>query len=139
TMIRHGVEELGPPTGVMRIHEKRSKAEQLLDWLVERARHHRDWENEEAEARIADLVRRRGRDFLDSWERIVDKARKGAAERIYSGLDDVKDEGKALMYTATDDPPDDHDARQFEAPTSMRDVEPSVPVWLRFAHLDERT
>lgn len=139
TMIRHGVEELGPPTGVMRIHENRSKAEQLLDWLVERARHHRDWENEEAEARIADLVRRRGRDFLDSWERIVDKARKGAAERIYSGLDNVKDEGKALMYTATDEPPDDHDARQFEAPTSMRDVEPSVPVWLRFAHLDERT
>ena len=51
----------------------------------------------------------------------------------------MKHEGKALMYTATDDPPDDHDARQFEAPTSMRDVEPSVHVWLRFAQLDERT
>ena len=138
TMIRHGVEELEPPAGVMRIHEQRSKAEQLLDWLVDRARHHRDQEKD-AEERIADLVRRRGRDFLDSWERIVDKAKKGAAERIYSGLDNVKDEGKALMYTATDEPPHDHDARQFEAPTSMRDVEPSVPVWLRFAQLDERS
>ncbi len=138
TMIRHGIEELEPPTGVMHLHAHRSQAELLLDWLVDRARRHRD-QGKDAEERIADLVRRRGRDFLDSWERIVDKAKKGAAERIYSGLDHVKDEGKALMYTATDDPPDDHDARQFEAPTSMRDVEPSVPVWLRFAQLDERT
>ena len=123
----------------MKIHDERPHAEQLLDWLVARARHHRDWHDKEAEERIADLVRRRGRDFLDSWERIVDKARKGSAERVYSDLDRVKHQGKALMYTATDEPPDDHDARQFEAPTSMRDVEPSVHVWLRFAQLDERT
>jgi hypothetical protein len=139
TMIRHGIEELEPPTGVMHLHAQRSKAEQLLDWLVDRARHHRDWQDKEAEERIADLVRRRGRDFLDSWERIVDKARAGGSERVYSALDHVKDEGLALMYTAVDEPPHDHDARQFEAPTSMRDVEPSVPVWLRFAPLDERT
>src|SRR5690606_37755861 len=107
------------------------------------ARHHRDWHDEEAEDRIADLVRRRGRDFLDSWERIIDKAKHpvqgGAAVRVYSDLDKVKHEGKALMYTATDEPPADHDAKQFEAPMSMRDVEPSVHVWLRLAQLDERT
>ncbi len=139
TMIRHGIAELEPPTGVMKIHPERPNAERLLDWLVNRARHHRDWHDKEAEERIADLVRRRGRDFLDSWERIIDKAQKGGADRVYSDLDRVKHEGKALMYTATDDPPDDHDAKQFEAPTSMRDVEPSVHVWLRFAQLDERT
>jgi hypothetical protein len=43
------------------------------------------------------------------------------------------------MYTANDEAPHDHDAKQFEAPTSMRDVEPSVHVWLRFAQLDERS
>ena len=140
TMIRHGVPELQSPTGVMNIHAKRPRAEQLLDWLVRRARRHRcDWHDTEAEERVADLVRRRGRDFLDSWERIIDKATRGGAVRVYSNLDRVKHEGKALMYTATEDPPDDHDARQFEAPTSMRDVEPSVHVWLRFAQLDERT
>ncbi|MCB9591142.1 MAG: DNA/RNA helicase [Sandaracinaceae bacterium] len=139
TMIRHGIEELEPPAGVMNIHAQRSEAERLLSWIVDRARHHRDWQDKEAEERIADLVRRRGRDFLDSWERVIDKARTGGADRVYSKLDRVPDEGKALMYTAVDEPPDDHDAKQFEAPTSMRDVEPSVPVWLRFAHLDERT
>ncbi len=139
TMIRHGIEELEPPTGVMKIHGERAKAEEILTWLIYRARHHRDWHDKDAEDRIADLVRQRGRDFLDSWERIVDKATAGAAARIYSGLDRVKDEGKPLMYTANDDRPDDHDARQFEAPTSMRDVEPSVSVWLRYKQLDERT
>ena len=38
-----------------------------------------------------------------------------------------------------DDPPDDHDARSFQVPTSMRDVEPGVHVWLRFKQLDERS
>lgn len=139
TMIRHGIDELEPPGGVMEIHAQRARAEQLLEWLIKRARHHRDWHDEEAEDRIADLVRRRGRDFLDSWERIIDKATKGGADRVYSKLDRVPHEGKALMYTATDEPPPDHDAKQFEAPMSMRDVEPSVHVWLRFAQLDERS
>jgi len=138
TMLRHGIAALEPPAGVMEIHPNRPQAERILEWLVTRARHHRDWHDGEAEERIADLVRRRGQDFLDSWERVVDKARAGAADRIYSPLDNVRDEGKALMYTATDDPPPDHDMKQFEAPTSMRDVEPTVPVWLRFAPLDER-
>ena len=44
----------------------------------------------------------------------------------------------SLLFTAGDDPPHDHDARSFQVPTSMRDVEPSVHVWLRFAQLDER-
>lgn len=139
TMLRHGIEGLEPPGGVMDLHGHRAAANQLLEWLVGRARHHRDWHDKEAEERIADLVRRRGTDFLDSWEHIVDKARKGAAARVYSDLDKVKHEGKALMFTANEEPPDDHDARQFEAPRSMRDVEPSVHVWLRFAQLDERT
>jgi hypothetical protein len=42
------------------------------------------------------------------------------------------------MFFATDEPPDDLDERRFEAPTSMRDVEPSTHVWLRFKQLDER-
>ena len=138
TMLRHGIAELQPPLGVMRLHQERAAAEQVLEWLVKRARFHREWQDGEAEQRIADLVRVRGRHFLDAWERIVDKARTGGGERVYSALDRVKHEGKALMYTAVDEVPDDHDAKQFLAPTSMRDVEPSVPVWLRFAQLDER-
>ena len=145
TMIRHGVAELEPPLGAMAIHDHRSKAEKMLEWLVRRARHHRGWHDDEAEARIADLLSRRGRNFLDAWERVVDKAggvqnpeEGGGASRTYSALDRAPQLGKPLMFTATDERPDDPDARQFMAPTSMRDVEPSVLVWLRYKALDER-
>ena len=47
--------------------------ELLLEVLVQRARGHRpDWADQEAEDRIANLIRARGRSFLDAWERIID-------------------------------------------------------------------
>jgi hypothetical protein len=138
TMVRHHIDAMQPPLGVMELHDNRPAAEQVLQWLICRARGHRDWYDDTAESRIADLVQRRGRNFFDAWERVIDKARAGAATRVYSKNDGAANLGLPLMYTATDEPPDDNDARQFEAPTSMRDVEPSVHVWLRFAPLDSR-
>jgi hypothetical protein len=138
SMVRHGIARMEPPTGVMNIHEQRSAAESLLAWIVGRARGHRHFHDAEAETRIADLVRARGRSFLDAWERVVDKARGGAATRTYSRNDRATTEGLPLLFTASDDPPADHDARCFQVPTSMRDVEPNVHVWLRFKQLDER-
>ncbi|MRG95723.1 DISARM system helicase DrmA [Polyangium spumosum] len=138
SMIRHGIAPMEPPTGVMNIHEQRPAAEELLGWMVGRARGHRKFPDDDAETRIANLVRARGRSFLDAWERVVDKARTGAASRVYSKNDRAGSEGLHLLFTASDDPPADHDARCFQVPTSMRDVEPSVPVWLRFKQLDER-
>ncbi|WP_437681708.1 DISARM system helicase DrmA [Sorangium sp. So ce131] len=138
SMIRHGVARMEAPTGVMNIHEQRPAAETLVAWMVARARRHRHFPSNDAETRIAELVRARGRSFLDAWERVVDKARVGAASRVYSKNDRAGQEGLHLLFTASDDPPDDHDARYFQVPTSMRDVEPSVHVWLRFKQLDER-
>jgi len=137
-IVRHGVDGMGPPKGVMEIHDKRPAAEQVLARLVGRARGHRDFRDGEAEARLADYVSRRGKSFLDAWERVVDAARKGAADRQYSEWDGDKSAGKWLLYTATDEPPASRDEREFLAPTSMRDVEPSVHVWVRLKQLDER-
>ncbi|WP_437562975.1 DISARM system helicase DrmA [Sorangium sp. So ce542] len=138
SMIRHGVPRMEPPAGVMSIHEQRPAAEAMVAWMVARASHHRHFPEKQSEDRIAELVRARGRSFLDAWERVVDKARTGAARRVYSKNDRAGQEGLHLLFTASDDPPDDHDARYFQVPTSMRDVEPSVHVWLRFKQLDER-
>jgi hypothetical protein len=138
SMIRHAIPAMQSPTGVMALHENRPAAEALLGALVVRARGHRNFPDDDAENRIADLVRARGKSFLDAWERVVDKARTGAASRTYSRNDKATSEGPPLLFTAGDDLPDDHDARSFQVPTSMRDVEPSVPVWLRFKQLDER-
>jgi hypothetical protein len=138
SMVRHGIAAMEPPAGVMKLHSNRPRAEQVLEWLIERARGHRDWHDDDAETRIADLIRARGRSFMDAWERVVDKATAGAGARTYSKNDRAGSEGLPLMFTANDEPPDDSDAKRFQAPTSMRDVEPSVHVWLRFKPLEER-
>lgn len=139
SMVRHAIPEMEAPSGVMEIHAQRPAANQLLAWLVERARGHRFFHDAESEKRIADLIRARGLSFFDAWERVVDKARAGAASRVYSKNDRAGTEGLHLLFTAGDEPPQDHDARCFQAPTSMRDVEPSAHVWLRFKQLDERS
>ena len=122
----------------MNLHERRPAAEQILSWLVTRARGHRNFHDADAEDRIAALIRARGKAFFDAWERVVDKARAGATARTYSRNDRAGSEGKWLLFTAEDDLPPDHDERNFQVPTSMRDVEPSAHVWLRFKQLDER-
>lgn len=137
-MVRHTIDGMGPPAGVMAIHEKRAAAVEVLERLVARARDHRDFRDKEAEARLTDHLRRRGQSFLDAWERVIDSANKGTATRQYSDLDGDKSAGKRLLYTAIDDPPIDHDEQKFLVPTSMRDVEDSVHVWVRYKQLDER-
>jgi hypothetical protein len=139
SMVRHAIPPMEPPTGVMKLHDQRPAAEALLAWLVARARRHRNFHDDDAEERIANLIRARGKSFFDAWERVVDRARAGATDRTYSRNDRALDEGKPLLFTAGDDPPDDHDARSFKVPTSMRDVEPNAHVWIRFKQLDERT
>ncbi len=138
SMVRHSIAGMGPPTGAMEIHTHRAVAEQVLARLIARARGHRDFRDGEAETRLADYLTRRGKSFLDAWERVIDAAKKGAATRQYSEYDGTKAAGKWLLYTATDEAPHDRDEREFLAPTSMRDVEPSVHVWARFKQLDER-
>jgi len=138
SMIRHGLLDMQAPRGVMRLHENRALANLILEELVIRGKNHRQWEDAEAEARMEDELRARGMKFLDAWERVITKTREGSGERTYSDLDRAKTEGKALMYFPTDPRPDDFDERRFVAPTSMRDVEPSTHIWLRFAQLDER-
>jgi superfamily II DNA/RNA helicase len=149
SMIRHGLLDMEPARGFMRLHNNRSLADEILEVLVARAKRHREWHDKTAERRIEDEIRARGRSFLDAWERVAIRANKpyqghvdqddpGGGDRIYSSLDRAKHEGKPVMFFATDDPPDDHDERRFVAPTSMRDVEPSTHLWLRFAQLDER-
>lgn len=138
SMLRHGISAMEPARGVMKLHEHRSLAETVLEALVTRGRQHRDWHDAEAEERIANELRARGKNFLDAWERVIDRAVEGAAERTWSRQDRRKAEGVPLLHTATDDPPADLDERRFQAPTSMRDVEPSTHIWLRFADLDKR-
>jgi hypothetical protein len=121
----------------MKLHEHRAFADAALEALVERGRRHREWQDDEAEQRMADELRARGRNFLDAWERVVSRA-KEFGERTYSEYDRRKSEGQPVLRVVTDDPPVDLDERRFVAPTSLRDVEPNSHIWVRFAPLDSK-
>jgi hypothetical protein len=68
----------------------------------------------------------------DSWDRIVVGAKNGEQPRVYSTFDEGCRKRPALLTTRTDDGYGDldSDAARFVAPTSMRDVEASVPLWV---------
>jgi hypothetical protein len=67
---------------------------------------------------------------LDSWEQVLAGAAEGSGQRRYSPYDEAK-EGKALLRTLEDarEGVTDHE-RKFVAPTSMRDVEGTVHIWV---------
>ncbi|RMH17506.1 MAG: helicase [Acidobacteria bacterium] len=115
---------LTPPQAAMAIAEHRAVAESALEALLARAAAQ---PTPSTEALVEDL-RQRGRQLIDAWERLVRQAREGAGQRCYSPFD-VERRGKPLLHTVLDPEHRDDDERRFVAPTSMRDVEPSVHLW----------
>jgi hypothetical protein len=80
---------------------------------------------------LASTVAKRTQNLLDAWQRIVSQAKQGAGTLSYSRFD--KDKGtKSMLYMALDEekPNEGTDEAKFQAPTSMRDVEPVVHLWL---------
>jgi hypothetical protein len=81
---------------------------------------------------LADAVHDRGLNLLDAWQTIAEVARKEqAAHRTYSPYDKEKRD-KTLLFTALELPKREDDAlgAKFCAPTSMRDVESTVDLWI---------
>lgn len=131
-MTRHGAIEMSPPGAAMDLEAHKDVAAAAIDALVERAKLQPgagiDPESVEQELRILS-----GR-ILDRWSMFIADAKAGGAQRSYSPYDrDRKD--NPMLFTALDEqrardkgiPDRDH----FVAPTSMRDVEPTVHLWLK--------
>jgi hypothetical protein len=115
------------PEQVMAIKEHRASAEQAAKYLATRAGH-------EVDADLHESVHALCKTLIDSWEQVVRRAREeAAASRSYSRFDRDKSAGKPLLYTSVDEdrPAPDSDEGRFAAPTSMRDVEETVHLWVR--------
>jgi hypothetical protein len=69
---------------------------------------------------------------LDNWQTIARLTTEAASERVYSRFDKDCRNRKALLSTVLDEdrPPAGSEEALFTAPTSMRDVEPSVHLWV---------
>jgi hypothetical protein len=87
---------------------------------------------DKASEELASRLTARCKSILDSWKNIARRAREGTGERRYSSLDRGA-AGKPLLFTTLDEdiPPVGSDDAKFAASMSMRDVEPSVHLWLQ--------
>lgn len=108
---RLGHPELTPARGAEAVRDHRDFAEAVAERFSERAGDH------------AATVREWSRSRLDRWDEAASEPGLG-----YSRFDRVKGD-RDLLKLALDDDLDD-DTAKFVAPTSMRDVEPTVHLWL---------
>jgi hypothetical protein len=130
-MTRLGDPAMTPATSAMEIASHRTVAEACMQVLAERGAK-QCGESADSE-RLAKALRDRATKTLDAWQKLTKVAREeGGTKRSYSKYDKDKTAGKALLFTPIDDdrPPIHSDDARFAAPTSMRDVEPSVHLWL---------
>lgn len=130
-MARLSDKAMTPPRAAMDIEAHRKLAEACADALARRGGAlTRDKQESD---KTAKELRDRGMKIIDTWVKLVKEAKgESAAARSYSRFDKDKTAGKALLVSRTDaDAPDPTtDEGRFIAPMSMRDVEPSVHLWL---------
>ncbi len=131
-MVRHGARAMTPSAAAMDLDAHRAVAQAAIAALIERglAQPGLDDGGAATAAELRVLAER----VLDRWSTFIAEAKAGGAARCYSPYD-VERSGTALLWTALDESRardkgmNTHD--HFVAPTSMRDVEPVVHLWLR--------
>ena len=122
---------LTAPGAAMEIEALRELAEYAVSAIANRAGQLASLDGPAKEA-LAESLRRRSRSLVDAWVNLARAARAGASRRCYSPYDLAR-EGKPMLFTSTDEdpPPPDTDDARFAAPTSMRDVERAVHIWVQ--------
>lgn len=129
SLARQGHAMMTPPRGATEILNQRPSLEFVVDTLTRRAFESNLSSDPQESERLRDRVRARSRDLLDTWSRLAHEYREtggtlqyqreiGGAQRLLYEF--LNPELKSL--------PARH--REFRANRSMRDVEPSVNLWL---------
>jgi hypothetical protein len=122
-MTRLSYPALTPGDAIMDITEHRALAERVARAFAARGGGTSD--------PLYQQLMQRANKLFDSWEKVVKAAQEDSAQRTYSRFDRDGAKGKPLLFLATDqNKPDAAYEKRFQAPTSMRDVEASVPLWI---------
>lgn len=132
-MTRLGEPAMTSPAAAMDIERHRKLAEACVSVLARRGGSEAGGDDQEEFAKIEGALRDRGMKILESWTKLVKEARnEAAAKRAYSPYDKDKAAGKPLLFSVVEQDPleVDVDTARFCAPTSMRDVEASVHLWI---------
>ena len=128
-MIRHGHADLAPASGAMKVPTHPEVATRAIDALAARA----DMQQDAALEGLGDIVRARARDLVDAWNSKVKEEQERNIQRGYSPFDLEKKGFATPMMLSPGEPAIDEVQQKFAAPTSMRDTEPTVHLWLRYS------
>lgn len=140
-MTRLGDPALTPPPAVADLRAHRDFANACVEAIAQRAGGFRVGMSKDEQEKLIDTLQSRGKAILDAWQRIADDVHAGHGKRSYSKFDKDKSVGKAILYQpveagSKDKPPPEE--ALFTAPTSMRDVEPTVHLWVERRYLGAR-
>jgi len=129
-LARHTRRALTPARGAIAMVGERPGLNGLAGVFASRARRHRNLTGAE-EARINAYLTARVNDLLDSWWKVARKQQDVGARLVYQRFEGA--DGKALLRQPLDavDPDLGQDGRKFKAPRSLRDVEPSVNLFVK--------
>lgn len=129
-LARHGLRDMTAPPRALGILKHRKTLEWVADRIAQRAElHDKELTHEEAEA-LRQKVRARVLALLDDWEKLAQgNAAVGAGLQYQQEVPSTP----RLLYAPLD--PElkqiQKEARQFRAARSLRDVEPSVNLWVK--------
>lgn len=122
---------LTPSAAAMTVSGHRDLAEKAVHALAERGARQPGLADGRRDAVRTGLTARI-RALVDAWESLAQTAREGGYRRVYSPWGPDRNNADKTMLRQVLDPPEPQappEAKQFTAPTSMRDVEPSTHLW----------
>ncbi|MES1244262.1 MAG: DISARM system helicase DrmA [Acidobacteriota bacterium] len=122
---------LTPSAAAMTVSGHRDLADKAVEALAERGAGQPGIPDSRKDAVKAGLAKR-ARALVESWEKLAQDARDGGYRRVYSPWAADRNTSDKPMLRQILDPPDPQappEAKDFTAPTSMRDVEPSTHLW----------
>lgn len=137
-LARQAEPSLTPSAAMMKLAAHRAQVERHIEALADRAARERPNLSQAEATKIRTAIAQRAKNLLDAWELIAKEANDAGGNRCYSPWDPDK-KGKPLLFQATDDTEvRSADELKFAAPSSMRDVEASVHLWVQRGPLGGR-
>ncbi len=129
---RHGHSPMTPPRGAAEILRERPRLEHAVDVLAERAHEHSRDLSEPERQRLRQRVRERANDLLDEWSKLAHELNQvGGVLQYQSEVGGASPLLRDFLDPEVKNLPPHHPRMKFRANRSMRDVEPSVNLWLQ--------
>jgi hypothetical protein len=131
-LVRHGHRPMTPPLGAKEVLIERGKLDFAVKVLEERGRDASDLSQEEAE-RVRMRVHERSLDLLDTWAKEAQELQRHGVALQYNQHETGG--ARPLLYdflnTELKNLPPTNPKMKFRANRSLRDVEPSVNIWVK--------